>query len=122
MTGKKRSIHLMAVTMLSLTLGLIGILLMEKRFFYLASAILVLSILSPWFGRKIGRPLIRVAEGFVFLVVRLLLALFYLLVMMPWSLIYRIKIAAQDLQHRKAQSMFEDRSHQYVPGDFERNW
>lgn len=122
MIWRKRAVNLMAVLIFCLGLGLLGLYLQHPWPFGLALLLLVLSLLSRWFGRRLARPILRLAEIITFLVVRFLLALFYLFIMLPWSLFYRAGLAAQDLQHRKRHSMFNERNHDFGAADFKRNF
>ncbi|GEM_PF-1516853 len=122
MRKRKRFINLMAVSLLSIGLSLLGLLFMQRKFFYVGLGVMLLALLSPWFGRKLGRPVISFLDGLFFVLLRLLLSIFYALVMVPWGLVYRLRSAAKDRQHRKNASLFHNRNHTCVPGDFERNW
>jgi len=122
MRKRKRFLNLMAVSLLSIGLSLLGLLFMERNFFYVSLAVMLLALVSPWFGRKLGRPVISFLDGFFSVLLRLLLGLFYMIVMIPWGLAYRLRSAAQDRLHRRNTSLFHNRNHTCVPADFERNW
>ncbi|MBI1191845.1 MAG: hypothetical protein GC205_01535 [Bacteroidetes bacterium] len=122
MRKRKRIVNLMAVSLLSIGLSMLGLLFMQRKFFYVSLGVMLLALLSPWFGRKLGRPVIAFLDGLFYMLLRFLLGLFYLLVMIPWGLVYRLRSAARDRLHRKNASLFHNRNHTCVPADFERNW
>ncbi len=118
MLRRKRFINLMAVLVFCLGLGLLA---MQREWFFAAAGILSLSLLSPWVGRKIGKPVIQFLEGLFYVSIRLLLGIFYLVVMLPWGLVYRLQMAALDRMNRKSTTLFQERKHRFTPADFERN-
>jgi hypothetical protein len=122
MRKRKRILNLMAVSLLSIGLSLLGLLFMERRLFYVSLGVMLLALISPWFGRKLGRPVIAFLDGLFALLLRLLLGLLYAVVLLPWGLVYRLRSAARDSLHRRNSSLFYNRNHTCVPADFERNW
>ncbi len=121
MRWKKRYTHLIAVTILALLISMLALHWLKPKLFIAAAAIVLLSILSSWFSQQLGGPLIRLAEGVLALGIRVILALFYLFILMPWSVVYRLGQAARDRLNKKQHSHYVQRRHQYQAADFKRS-
>jgi hypothetical protein len=120
MRWRKRIVFLMAVAAFSLLLALLSLLWMLPEGFYLAAALMLLALVSPWMGRKMGRVLLRFYDALLAVFSRLMLSLFYLLVLMPWSIAYRLREGARYRLQARSSSLFVERRHRVGPSDFER--
>jgi hypothetical protein len=120
MRWRKRLVFLMAVAVFSLLVALISLLLMVPEGFYLAAALMLLALVSPWVGRKMGRALLKGYEVVLSVLARILLTLIYLLVLLPWGIVYRLRQTALQRLQARTHTLFVERGHRVGPQDFER--
>ena len=88
----------------------------------IALCLIILSLISKLFGRKVIWLWFKLAEGLGYVSSRILLSVIFYLMLFPIALLYRLFNKDALVLKRKTGTYYTERDHEYVSHDLENPW